>query len=215
MNLRINAGYIITDSIHIGEYEFVLGVSQHIANDFVTWRCNDGNYYYWGHYHDDLFSAQKDLVERAADKVRELQEVLEAKKAMEPTFSPWGEVQTCKELCHGVYSVSTARHGGLMAHLDVADKVFSVAARKCGFTEGRYLCFEEDCDEQVALRELMDKKLFKVPVNDRFPPGQYEKGIDASIQAYHPDYWNFRKTHLLKALENSINAKKKGKERER
>lgn len=215
MNLRINEGYIITDSIHIGEYEFVLGVSQHIANDFVTWRCNNGNYYYWGHYHTDLFSAQKDLVERAAEKVRELQEVLDAKKAIEPAFSPWGEVQTCKELCRGVYSVSTAGHGGLMAHLDVAEKVFSGAARKCGFTEGRYLCFEEDCDEQVAIRELMDKKLFKAPVNDQFPPGQYEKVIDASIQAYHPDYWNFRKTHLLKSLENGGNMRKREKERER
>lgn len=215
MNLRINEGYIITDSIHIGEYEFVLGVSQHIANDFVTWRCNNGSYYYWGHYHTDLFSAEKDLVERAAEKVRELQEVLDAKKVMEPAFSPWGEVQTCKELCRGVYSVSTAGHGGLMAHLDVAETVFSGAARKCGFTEGRYLCFEEDCDEQVAIRELMDKKLFKAPVNDRFPPGQYEKVIDASIQAYHPDYWNFRKTHLLKSLENGGNMRKKEKERER
>ena len=81
MSLRINEGYIITDSIHIGEYKFVLGVSQHIANDFVTWRCNNGNYYYWGHYHNDLFSAEKDLVERAAEKMRELQEVLDAKKA--------------------------------------------------------------------------------------------------------------------------------------
>lgn len=215
MSLRMNEGYIITDSIHIGEYEFVLGVSQHNANDFVTWRCNDGNYYYWGHYHNDRFSAEKDLVERAADKVRELQEALDEKKAMEPTFSPWGEVQTCKEFCRGVYSVSTAGHGGLMAHLDVAEKVFSGAARKCGFTEGRYLCFEEDCDEQVAIRELMDKKLFKAPVNDRFPPGQYEKVIDASIQAYHPDCWNFRKTHLLKAIENGGVARKKEKERER
>jgi hypothetical protein len=215
MDLRMNEGYIITDSIHIGEYEFVLGVSQYIDNDFVTWRCNDGNYYYWGHYHNDLFSAQKDLVERAADKVRELQEVLDAKKAMEPTLSPWGKVQTCKELCRGVYSVSTAGHGGLMAHLDVANKVFSVAAQQCGFTEGHYLCFEEDCDEQVALRELMDKKLFHAPVNDRFPPGQYEKVIDASIQANHPDYWNFRKTHLLKSLENGKNVRKKEKERER
>lgn len=99
-----------------------------------------------------------------------------------------------------------------MVHLDVADKVFSEAAQKCGFTEGRYLCFEEDCDEQVALRELMDKKLFKAPVNDQLPLGQYEKVIDASIQAYHPDYWNFRKTHLLKALENGGNMKKKEKE---
>ena len=26
MNIRINAGYIITDSVHVGEMEFVLGV---------------------------------------------------------------------------------------------------------------------------------------------------------------------------------------------
>lgn len=39
--------------------------------------------------------------------------------------------------------------------------------------------------------------------------------IDASIQAYHPDYWNFRKTHLLKALENGGTKRKKKKERER
>ena len=61
MGLRINEGYVITDSIHIGDFEFVLGVSQHIKNDFVTWRCNNGNYYYWGHYHTDLFSARRIL----------------------------------------------------------------------------------------------------------------------------------------------------------
>ena len=32
MGLRINAGYIITDSLHVGDAEFVLGVSQHIPN---------------------------------------------------------------------------------------------------------------------------------------------------------------------------------------
>lgn len=88
MSLRINEGYIITDSIHVGEYEFVLGVHQRIANDFVTWRCSDGDYYYWGHYHTDLFSAEKDLVERAADKVREIQEILDAKKALENSARP-------------------------------------------------------------------------------------------------------------------------------
>lgn len=88
MRLRINEGYIITDSIRVGEYEFVLGVNQQIANDFVTWQCSDGDYYYWGHYHTDLFSAEKDLVERAADKVREIQEILDAKKALENSARP-------------------------------------------------------------------------------------------------------------------------------
>lgn len=61
MDLRMNEGYIITDSIHVGEYEFVLGVSQHIPNDFVTWRCNGGDYYYWGHYHNDCSVQKKTL----------------------------------------------------------------------------------------------------------------------------------------------------------
>lgn len=87
MSLRINEGYIITDSIHIDEHEFVLGVNQHSAQSFVTWRCDGGDYYYWGHYFSDLFSAQKDLVERAAEKVRELQAILDEKKAREPKLS--------------------------------------------------------------------------------------------------------------------------------
>lgn len=213
MSLRMNAGYIITDNIRVGDVEFVLGVSSQIGNDFVTWRYANGGYF-WGHYHSDLFSAQKDLVERAAEMVAEIQRSLEAKEAKKPSYSPWGKVQTCKELCDGVYSVRTASHGGIMAHQEVVDKVLSVAAQKCGFTEGRYLCFEEDCDEQVALRELMDRKLFQAPVNEHFPPGKYESVIDASIQRNHPEYWTFRKTHLLKALQNR-ERNKTNKERER
>lgn len=213
MSQRTNAGYIITDTVHVGDAEFVLGVSQHIPNDFVTWRCSNGNYY-WGHYHSDLFKAQKDLVERAAEMVAEIQRGLDAKEAMKPSYSPWGKVQTCKELCDGVYSVRTASHGGIMAHQEVVDKVLSVAAQKCGFTEGRYLCFEEDCDEQVAIRELMDRKLFQAPVNEHFPSGKYESVIDASIQRNQPEYWTFRKTHLLKALQNR-ERNKTNKERER
>ena len=33
--------------------------------------------------------------------------------------------------------------------------LLSPEARKCGFREGGYLWFEEDCCEQVVLRELM------------------------------------------------------------
>ena len=115
MSQRTNAGYIITDSVHVGDTEFVLGVSQHIPNDFVTWRCSNGNYY-WGHYHSNLFSAQKDLVERAAERVAEIQSVLDAKKVMEPGFSPWGKVQSCHTLYDGVFSVGTESHGGIMVH---------------------------------------------------------------------------------------------------
>lgn len=69
MNMRINAGYIITDSIHIGETEFVLGVHSTAANQFVTWSCKDGKDYNWGHYYSDLLSATKDLLERATQEL--------------------------------------------------------------------------------------------------------------------------------------------------
>lgn len=213
MSVRINSGYIITDSIHVGDTEFVLGVSQHIPNDFVTRRCSNDSYY-WGHYHSSLFSAQKDLVARAAERVSEIQDVLEAKQVMEPGFSPWGKVQNCHTLCDGVYSVGTESHGGIMVHQIVVGELLSGAAIKCGFADGSYLCFEEDCDAQVVIRELMDRKLFQAPVNEHYPPGKYESVIDTSIQRNHPEYWRFRKTHLLKAHQNKERSQT-NKERER
>lgn len=65
MFIRENANYIITDSIHIGNKEFVMGVHRTAPSQFVTWECTGGNDYNWGHYHSDLLSATKDLLERA------------------------------------------------------------------------------------------------------------------------------------------------------
>ena len=61
MGSRMNAGYLITDSIHIGTTEFVLGVSIAERSMFVTWACQGSDYYYWGHYHSDLLAAKKEL----------------------------------------------------------------------------------------------------------------------------------------------------------
>ena len=69
MNYRINEGYIITDSVHIGLTEFVLGVHSTAPSQFVTWACKDGNDYYWGHYHSDMLTATKDLLERATQEL--------------------------------------------------------------------------------------------------------------------------------------------------
>ena len=69
MDYRENAGYIITDSCHVGDSEFVLGVHLTAPQQFVTWKCTDRKDYYWGHYFSDLFSAQKDLVARAQEEV--------------------------------------------------------------------------------------------------------------------------------------------------
>ena len=112
----------------------------------------------------------------------------------QPEKSPWGEVQTCDTLCPGVFLVSTASHGGTMIAKDMA-AALSPAARKCGFRQGGYLCFEEDSQESVALRELLDKKLWAVPdrIKDK---AAFEENINKSLREHNPDYWRARQTGL-------------------
>ena len=121
---------------------------------------------------------------------------------MRPQYSPWGEIQHCVELCPGVYEVSTASHGGVMAKLSVASKLFSRAARQYSFVEGGYLCFEEDCEAPVTIRELIDKGLCKAPENQYYGPGEYEAAIDRSIQRYQPEYWEYRKLTMDEKSRN-------------
>lgn len=118
-----------------------------------------------------------------------------------PEYSPWGEVQHQEELCSGVFSVSTASHGGVMVHGSVAKAVLSPAARKHCFRDGSCYCFEEDCDAPVAIRELLDKGLYTAPANDYFKQGEYERVINRSLQEYHPDYWKDREAAKAKQAE--------------
>ena len=91
MDYRENAGYIITDSCHVGDSEFVLGVHLTAPQQFVTWKCSNRTDYDWGHYFSDLFSAQKDLVARAQEEVQCLEEQRQNTIAPEaPPYSPWG-----------------------------------------------------------------------------------------------------------------------------
>ncbi|MBS6956178.1 MAG: hypothetical protein KH230_23460 [Enterocloster asparagiformis] len=108
----------------------------------------------------------------------------------EPKISPWGKVQTCDALCPGVFMVSTASHGGTMVSKEVA-AFLSPAAKKCGFKQGGYLCFEEDTQEEVVLRELLDKRLWKIPdrIKDKTA---FEENINQSLRAYNPAYWRAR-----------------------
>ena len=110
----------------------------------------------------------------------------------ESYFSPWGKVQTCDTLYPGIYLVTTPSHGGIMVDSTAAFFLTS-HAQKCGFREGGYLCFEEDCCEQVVLRELMDRGLWAPPdrIKDK---AAYEQDINDSIQRWHPDYWKARET---------------------
>lgn len=65
MEQRTNIGYRITDTIHVGNAEFVLGVHETDPNRFVTWECKNRNDYFWGHYFTKRDDAVKDLVDRA------------------------------------------------------------------------------------------------------------------------------------------------------
>ena len=112
----------------------------------------------------------------------------------EPVKSPWGKVQTCDLLCPGVFLVSTASHGGTMVSKEVA-AFLSPAAKRCGFQRGGYLCFEEDTQEEVVLRELLDKKLWKIPerIKDK---AAFEENINRALREHHPEYWRSRQQGL-------------------
>lgn len=111
-----------------------------------------------------------------------------------PKQSPWGAVQVCDVLCPGVFLVSTASHGGTMIASDMVS-VLSPAARKCGMRQNGWLCYEEDTEENIVLRELLDKKLWTIPerVKDKTA---FEENINDSLRRYHPDYWRRRQSGL-------------------
>ena len=123
-----------------------------------------------------------------------------------PSDSPWGLVVRCDTLCPGVYSVSTAGHGGIMVQIDAARRLLSPEAQTVGFQAGGYLNFEEDCDAPVVLRELMDSGIIAPRTDNYFRPGEYEACIDRSLQRWNPAYWQARL---------SVREAKATKERER
>lgn len=120
-----------------------------------------------------------------------------------PYTSPWGKIDHCQALCPGVYEVDTPRHGGIMAETEVATAIFSQEALRCSFLENGYYCFEEDCDAQVAIRELLDQGLIEAPVNKYFAPGEYETIINKVIQRWHPEYWAARQNKIAEKEDDS------------
>ena len=61
--------YVITDSIQVGETEFVFGKLDGKIPMYVTWACKGGDNYYWGHYFSDPLEAKKDLLGRASEEL--------------------------------------------------------------------------------------------------------------------------------------------------
>ena len=78
-----NAGYVIRESV-IFDNKRGFAIAEHenpkVPAPFVTWQFAEENGrrdYYWGHYHTDEASAQKDFKDRAADyrRMYKVQEV--------------------------------------------------------------------------------------------------------------------------------------------
>ncbi len=73
MEKEINAGYVITDRLAVGNAEFVIGQSEKAPAQFVTWKCRKGEKdYFWGHYLGDQLTALEDLCNRALDEIHHL-----------------------------------------------------------------------------------------------------------------------------------------------
>ena len=113
---------------------------------------------------------------------------------MTPDFSPWGKIDWSETLAPGFEMVATASHGGILVSRAASFKL-TPAARRCGFWNGGYLCFEEDAAENVVLRELLDRKLWKIPerVKNR---EAFEESINQNIQKHNPGYWHAREKRL-------------------
>jgi len=63
---RENEGYVITDSMHIGSIEFVIGQrDSRFGTMYVTWQCKGSDNYFWGHYMNSRQAAERDLLARA------------------------------------------------------------------------------------------------------------------------------------------------------
>lgn len=73
--MRIYDNCIITDSIHIGETEFVLGVSTITPGQFITWKCRNAKHYDEPQRFTALADAQISVVQRAQEEISRLEQL--------------------------------------------------------------------------------------------------------------------------------------------
>jgi hypothetical protein len=111
--------------------------------------------------------------------------------------SPWGEVAASEKLCPGVFIVSAAKQGGIMVERDMT-AALSPAAVKCGVKYNDFLCFEDNGAKDVAFRELLDKKLWAVPGEDK-GKAAFEEKINKSLRERQPGYWRSRENRRVPA----------------
>ncbi len=92
---------------------------------------------------------------------------------MNLTSSPWGKVQTQKELAPGIIAVTTASHGGIWV---APDKLEKMPIKATGYSYGGW--FEEDCDwalVALAFPEAFDAE--SVAIAEKMKASDYFKGM--------------------------------------
>jgi len=103
MSERKVAGYTITDSIHIGNAEFVIGEHPKAPSPYATWECSGGDNYFWGHYFSDRKSAEQDLIERAQSELTFQMQY--APKASESRPVQAGDCYNAQEIEYEAFSI--------------------------------------------------------------------------------------------------------------
>ncbi|MCM1220223.1 MAG: DUF3849 domain-containing protein, partial [Lachnospiraceae bacterium] len=208
---------------HAEEISVELEANQEVSDVMLTSDGFDTNFYtdYCPNYKDyedeeeseGSFNRFKELTEEE----KKFFESYSDRPMYEPRQSPWGEIQDCMTIANGIYSVSTAEHGGIMIARELASYLLSEEAHAIGFIDRGYLCFEEDADECVPLRELYDKGIlysdhayfarYRIPTNSReaehgdvpfsmatksekalFMTG-WDESLNKSLSTHHLDYW--------------------------
>ena len=84
MEKEINAGYVITDRLTVGNAEFVIGQNEKAPAQFVTWKCRKGEKdYFWGHYLSDRLTALEDLCNRTLEEIHYSRSLQQEKDTVE------------------------------------------------------------------------------------------------------------------------------------
>ncbi len=119
-----------------------------------------------------------------------------------PASSPWGKIQHCNKKHPGVFEVSTAGHGGIMVNEKAAAELLSPAAVNCGFKERGFICFEEDTQTAVVIKEMLDKNLWKIPEHFKDGKEKYAEIINDSVARWNPEYLDaVKKPSILADME--------------
>ena len=149
----------------------------------------------------------------------------------EPSNSPWDTVEECTVIAPGIYSVSTAGHGGIMIDRALAPHILSSEALAEGFVENGCYCYEEDAAENIPLRELYDKEILgrsniyftkrsvqsdRTDARNGYIPfkelteaekdaylTEWNGWINESLAHWYPEYW----AAYQQALHTSVEAK--------